>query len=691
MKRWCVALGLVVALAWMGAAHAAEIEHKRGDFRFFVGPAPGFVESHPVAVKWDPKAPGATDAVWRTWLFDEQIDRRKGLDARYLDYVYEALAAAHVGEAGKHTIEFNPEYQALVLHKVELRRDGKWLDRLQPDKISLARRETDFEDDLADGRVSALIVLDDVRVGDVVRINYSITGSNPILAGQTWDSATTAWGSPAHDVHARVLYDAGTKVRWHLRNGAAAPVVRETRDGVEVTVDAHGSAPIVDEGNYPAWYAPTPRVQFGPARTWGDVVTWALPLYPATDTLPADLEARIAEWKQLPDPHARLRAALRAVQDEVRYFGVEMGSNTHRPAAPAETWTRRYGDCKDKAYLLSTILAKLDVRGVPALVSTTRGRALREIEPTAAAFNHVIVRATIDDKPVWVDPTMTQQGGDPGTVDLADYGVGLPVAAGSLALEDIASPAKTEAGIATVERYTPDGKEGRLKLEIETTYRGANANHARSNMAGSRPDELERRYAEYYRKRFGEIDTVKGPTMKDDRAANVVVVSETYLLRAPFEDEGAVRGLDVFAETLDSASRLPATMSRKGPVAVGLLANYRHEISIAAPQGWRAATTPDRDAYASPAFDFARNISKDGETVKLVYDLKVKASDIDGARANEHLAQMRKVRDALSARLRFVPPAAALETSERDERLKALLRGAIDGGGDSNNTQGGTQ
>ena len=269
--------------------------------------------------------------------------------------------------------------------------------------------------------------------------------------------------------------------------------------------------------------------------------------------------------------------------------------------------------------------------------------------------------------------------------------MGLPVAAGSLALEDIASPAKTEAGIATVERYTPDGKEGRLKLEIETTYRGANANHARSNMAGSRPDELERRYAEYYRKRFGELDTVKGPTMKDDRAANVVVVSETYLLRAPFEDEGAVRGLDVFAESLDSASRLPATMSRKGPVAVGLLANYRHELSIAAPQGWRAATTPDRDAYASPAFDFARNISKDGETVKLVYDLKVKASDIDGARANEHLAQMRKVRDALSARLRFVPPAAALETSERDERLKALLRGAIDGGGDSNNTQGGTQ
>ena len=63
-------------------------------------------------------------------------------------------------------------------------------------------------------------------------------------------------------------------------------------------------------------------MQVGPARTWGDVVAWALPLYPEDDPLPSDLLARIEAWKRLPDPHARLRAALRAVQDDVRYFGV---------------------------------------------------------------------------------------------------------------------------------------------------------------------------------------------------------------------------------------------------------------------------------------------------------------------------------------------------------------------------------
>ena len=67
------------------------------------------------------------------------------------------------------------------------------------------------------------------------------------------------------------------------------------------------------------------------------------------------------------------------------------------------TWNRRYGDCKDKAYLLSKILARLDIAASPALVSTTRGSATRDVVPTAAAFNHVIVRALIDGRPCgWI-------------------------------------------------------------------------------------------------------------------------------------------------------------------------------------------------------------------------------------------------------------------------------------------------
>jgi hypothetical protein len=683
MIRTRVAVGLIASFAWVGAAWSADVEHKRGDFRFFVGDAPAFVVGHEIPAHWDPKAPGVQDPVWRAWLFDEQIDRRKGVDAMYIDYAYEPRNVTNLGDAGRYQIVFNPEYQKLALHRVQLRREGAWQDRLLPDKITLARRETEFEQDMADGQVTALIVLDDVRIGDVVRITYTITGSNPILAGQTMDAVTMAWQSPVQDVHMRVLYDAGTKVKWNAQRGAKAPVVREGSEGVEARVDAHGMASVVDEGDYPVWYDPWPTLQVAPARTWAEVVAWALPLYPTDGALPADLKARIATWKQLPDANARLRAALHAVQDEVRYFGVEMGSSTHRPAPPATTWERRYGDCKDKTQLLAAILRELDIEAVPALVSTSRGRALLEMQPTAAAFNHVIVRATLDGKHVFVDPTITQQGGNPVDVDFARYGVALPVLPGTTALEAIAVPARADSAVSVRERFAPQGEGERMRYEIETTYRGESADFVRRSVAAQRGDDLARRYADYYRKRYGELDVVDAPTFKDDRNANTVVMRETYLLHAPFEKEGtSTRALDVYALALGDATEEPRTVVRKGPLAVGQPSNYRHDIEVVVPKGWRPTFGASHEKVDTGAYAFGIDVDRGdveaGGTVKLAYTLAVKEHELDPTRANAHVLQLRKVRDLMNSRLRFAAPIERMGAKERDDRLKNLLRDVME-------------
>ena len=685
MKRWTA---VIVVWMWAFAAWAGNAEYKRGDFSFSVGPAPAFVRPHPVAERWDARTPGIDEGVWRYWLYDSQVDRRKRIDAAYVDYAFEPRSASKLQDAGKFEIEFNPEYQNLVLHAVELRRAGKWHDRLLPDKISLARREADFEQDMSDGRVSALIVLDDVRVGDVVRISYTISGSNPILAGQAWDSTATAFLYPMHHLHMRVLFDPGTPLRSHVQNGAAAPVVRESADSTEVTVDVHGTAPLVDEGNYPVWYDPRPSVQVGPARGWADVVAWALPLYPRVEgPLPQDLETRIAAWKKLPDPQARLRAVLRAVQDEVRYFGVEMGSNTHQPTPPADTWRRRFGDCKDKAYLLSTILARLDIQAVPALVSTNRGRALRDIEPTAAAFNHVIARATIGGETIWMDPTITHQGGDPRDFDLSDYGAVLPILAGTTGLQAVAVPVKPADGVAIQERFIPQTKGG-LRYEAETTYTGADADRMRRSVAETRGDDLDRRYADYYRKRYGALDVLDAPQVKDDRDANTLVVREAYLLKDPYVKEGANLGLDTYALGLDNPTDPPRTIQRRGPLELGTPSRYRHDIRFEVPAGWRPTFGEEKDDLSTDGYVFHSGVERSDTlqqgVVELHYTLDVRVHDLPAEAANRHLAELRRMRDLLSSRLRFALPAERLDQDKRDARLKALLRDVM---GDSDQEQ----
>ncbi|GAA4860071.1 hypothetical protein GCM10023332_10030 [Luteimonas vadosa] len=669
-------------LVWLLAAslQASEVEHKRGDFRYFVAPEPAFVVRQPLPDAWDATAPGAKGAPWRFWLYDRQVDRRQGRDEAYVEYAYEASTASLLGDAGRYQIDFNPEYQRLTIHRVELRRNGAWEDRLLPDHISLARREGRFEEDLADGQVTALIVLDDIRVNDVVRFGYTIAGSNPVLEGQASDSMAFAWRNPLLDARLRVLHDPGTAIDVYRVKGVPEPVLRNSDTASEATIHAHGLPVVVYEDNYPVWFDPYPRAQVSAKRSWSDVVAWAMPLYPADDSLPADLEQRIAEWRKLPTPEARLTAALRAVQDEVRYFGVEMGQNTHRPVPPMDTWRRRRGDCKDKAYLLTTILARLGIAAAPALVSTDSGRLILDFKPSAYVFNHVIVRAELAGKPVWVDPTLSQQGGDPTRYDLSRYGAALPVRDGVVALETIAPPAGAIAGVEVAERYAhaPDGNG--VRLDISTVYRGSSADHIRKSQASERRDEMARRYAEFYRKRFGELRMVEEPRISDDREANIIKVEESYLLAAPFEaTSAATKALSVRADALDSLAALPPSLSRTGPLYFGTPGKYRQEVQFTIPDQWSPTFGKESKHLKAAAFDYRREAGVEGRNARIVHELEVKDYDIHAAGTASHLEEMRKVRDSLSATLRFRVP-ASLDDAERGKRLKDLLKSVLEEG-----------
>lgn len=663
---------IMAMLLWVAATAQATETHRRGDFQFEVGPTPDFVISKPIPDKWDAKAPGADEKRWRYWRYEVQSDRRGGRDEVYVDYAFEPLSAAHLGDAGRFKISFNPEYQRLVIHRADLRRDGRWSDRLAADKVSLARREAGFENDLSDGVVTALIVLEDVRVGDVLRISYSVIGSNPVMAGQASDWIRFASTNPMLDSSLRVLFEPDAHPRIYRSSGSPEPIIRKTASSVEVSMRATAHAAVIDEEGYPVWFQPYPQAQVALDQNWADVVAWGLPLYPPVRELPAELESKLEQWRALPE-HERMAAALRTVQDQIRYFGVEMGENTHRPAAPSQTWQRRYGDCKDKAYLLATLLQRMDIEAVPALVSIDRGRGVADFVPSASDFDHVIVRATLKDRVLWLDPTLIQQGGDPATVDLSVYGMVLPLTPGGTALQAVEPPQTVLKSTAVQERYEVPKNGTEVKLSIETVFQGAAANYVRRSFASERADEMARRYSDYYRKRFGELSVLSGAALEDDRQANRIKLNETYLLKAPFQDVGATKAIDLFAESMQSVSILPSSMARQGPLDFAMPGKYSHEIKVVYPKGWQPTFVGDAISHSSSAFDYQRKITVGPDQVDVRYDLDVKQRELPAGETSAHIDQIRMVRDDLSTRLSFAPTAPS-SGKEREQRIKALLR-----------------
>jgi len=81
------------------------------------------------------------------------------------------------------------------------------------------------------------------------------------------------------------------------------------------------------------------------------------------------------------------------VQKQIRYFVIEKGIGGRQPHPAADIFHNRYGDCKDKATLLSAMLSSVNVHSILVLVDSDRGF----VDPLAPSVlgNHAIAAIEI--------------------------------------------------------------------------------------------------------------------------------------------------------------------------------------------------------------------------------------------------------------------------------------------------------
>ena len=137
------------------------------------------------------------------------------------------------------------------------------------------------------------------------------------------------------------------------------------------------------------------------------------------------------------DVVSKIDALYTYVSREIRYVAIEIGIGGYQPHPAPDVYKYKYGDCKDKATLLLTMLNDIGLRGYPALVGTRGDIEADPKVPTLATFDHMIValpvpislRPAMEKFPsydpqnqiLWMDPTSES---DPlGQVPAMDQGV----------------------------------------------------------------------------------------------------------------------------------------------------------------------------------------------------------------------------------------------------------------------------
>jgi hypothetical protein len=89
-------------------------------------------------------------------------------------------------------------------------------------------------------------------------------------------------------------------------------------------------------------------------------------------------------------PLDKMKVLANFVQHDIRYVAIELGIGGWQPHPAAETYDHHYGDCKDKATLLSSMLSQIGVESFYVLINTERGSVTSQT-PANIGFNHAII------------------------------------------------------------------------------------------------------------------------------------------------------------------------------------------------------------------------------------------------------------------------------------------------------------
>jgi len=636
MKGFSVLLGTVLLVGWVAATQAAEVPPES---KAVIAPPAGWVK--PQFFGGQAVMFGRDGSVDHHWLLIER-QVNAATNETFFHAVRQILTVNGVQNGSTLKIDFNPSYQTLTLHWARIWRGTNHLNRLEADKIRVVRQERDLAEHILNGEQTAMTIMEDVRVGDIVDYAYSIQGANPVFNGRFSSSVKVQLEEPIERLLTRVIWPAQRRFFPKSFGCSVQPKISKQGDTMECVWDLRQMPGLHLEDSLPVWCDPEPWVQLTEFQSWAEVNQWALGLFQTGATLSPELAQKINEWKPLANPELQVMAALRFVQDDIRYFGIEIGVSADKPADPATVFGRRFGDCKDKSLLFVTLLRGLGIEAYPVLVNTEARHTIEDWLPAAGIFDHCIAVVRLNGQAWWVDPTAGYQRGPLATHYLPNYGRGLVISPLTTALTVI--PQTTGLPLTTTTEYFGLGrKSGASDLKVVTVAEGRDAETLRALFASTKRSEIERDYTHFYAEFYPGTKLDSPILFQDDLVQNRVQITEDYTIDQAWvksERDGKSR-CDFYPFSFTTYTRKPVDTQRRLPLSVPFPQHQILRTEITVPTSW--VYEKENKRVVDPAFVFEKHSRRVGNKLILEYDYQSFTDSVPAYRVEEYLQNLGKV------------------------------------------------
>ena len=492
------------------------------------GPAPAWVIAPPKPT--DTPSPEGVAA--RAIYSETQTRLGPNGDEMYAAYRIKLLKPESLA-AGAITAVWNPSSDDLTVHTLKIIRGAKVIDVLATTKFQVIQRENNLDYAMLDGELTATLQAPGLQIGDELVFAATVRRKDPTLGDRSngFLQLPPTGGTGAFRV--RLVWPDAKPLRWRATPDLGALTPRKEGGWSELSYELRDPKSSITTDGAPDRVNLRRVVEYSDFSSWGELSGKLWPLFDTASRLAPDSPVRLEAEKiarSTSDPAARAEAALRLVQDRIRYVYVGLDGRNYRPAGADETWTRRFGDCKAKTVLLLALLRELGVPAEAALVNLAGGDGTDERLPTPAAFNHVLVRATLGGSTYWLDGT---RQGDHGLATLPPpafrWALPLRSAQGGapIMLENVPARAfDTPRYVDVTEIDARAGFDVPAKLKMQLILRGDAAFAMRTRLAAQSVEDAERDQKSYWRQQMTALEPQTVSWRYDETQMMIVLTME---------------------------------------------------------------------------------------------------------------------------------------------------------------------
>ncbi len=604
-------------------------------------PTASWVASRQCSTDKDDRAPQ------HYFLVDYQLRSTDVSIERFACFCFQVNDASCVENASQHLFEIDPDSQRLQLHRCQISRAGQMIDALDRDNIKVLQREAGLERQMSDGRLTIELLIDDVRVGDIITIESTTleqAGEHPLHGSTLWHYFSLSFGVPVDTQRIRLINDSSHSLHVHRLDTANDLNKRETiPPGSQFEHDVYDIVAQRLQSNLPEWYWRACLIVSN-SGDWHQVSSQLLEHYQSAgvfddavdlDQIPVDLSGAAEHT---------LRSIIEFVQNQVRYRSDGGGVFSHTPRKPSITLRKRAGDCKDKSMLLVALLRVAGFDACLALVHTRLRDAIMNLDPSPYLFDHMVVCIEFSGRQFFVDATVQHQAGALAVRSQCDCKCALLLSEATDGLTQIDNNGKKKVFELSHHIDLSAGLDTAPVITIEREYRSHRADNMRYHFASRQSELIVQDYHGYASDDLGMKLSIVEPVqvVEDDADQNILRLRESYQVETP---RGDIDG-DCIGIRTDFCSGLLIAESCTHPVDIENDGIVHHRISVSYPH--KPPVPEDEMDERNRWFEYRDYVTASDNQVQFNVELKpiadwVDADDIDDYNRAANRLQERSV------------------------------------------------